>query len=157
MQFTKQDIKKISQQLAKTAVKDSQFKEIGSAESMTGTAIPVVKDKSFNVLVPIDKLLQFIDTKLVPGLSRSLSSWIEWAAATLGEPGHDVVANAENVSYIELPTDISIQNADKNVAFALNYIFNVLLGVIPFPTAAQSGDIENVFLYNSYTISTDNT
>ena len=146
MQFTKQDIKKISQQLAKTAVKDSQFKELNDIEQMSNIAVPVIQDGSKNKRIPVSDFVRYIDSALLNGVaSGTLSEKIRQLIILVGN-GIEVPAyfGAENVTY-----DMTEYVADSyNVKQALDHIIGILYGTISLPMVASASDIVDIFNQN---------
>jgi hypothetical protein len=160
MQFTKQDIKKISQQLAKAAVKDSQFREITAEEIKENTAVPLVIEGTSgkeNTRINAEEFIRFLSehldldqTKLtIDGTEYSLLGILKQLLhiESPEDPELPYQISSGAVGYINVET---LGTGAKSVQAVLDIILSILYGhdkenkPVSFPTAAESTDITNI-------------
>lgn len=149
MNFTRQDLQKISAYLSKQSVKDSQFEKVDSISS--DTSIPVLQTGQ-NKLSTVSQLASYIQQSFslynVPVSIDGLTSTnlfealgeIYGIAKTKVTPQGNVL-NAENVSYNRTFGGTRYLSVDD----ALNYLFGVIYGMFPYPDCATTTDINQIF------------
>lgn len=146
MNFTRQDIQKLSEGLAKYAKKDSDFKPLTSVD--VGTDIAVLHEGS-NKRVSFETLLDFVAKKI--DLSKVPISFVGYAETTLSDVVLKMLSAIQNgnVIFIGSADNIPYGNdhigSGVNVGPALNKLFDIIYGNDPFPTAAAEGDINELF------------
>lgn len=149
MNFTKQDIQKLHEGLAKYAKKDSDFKPLNTVD--VGTDIAVLHDGT-NKRVSFETLLlsvaQKIDLSKIPVAfegyeETNLSSVLVTMLSAVQNGKVIVISSADNIPY----SNVYIGNG-VNVGPALDRILAILYGSLPFPTAAAESDINGLFTTN---------
>lgn len=149
MNFTKQDIQKLHEGLAKYAKKDSDFKPLNTVD--VGTDIAVLHDGT-NKRVSFETLLlsiaQKIDLSKIPvAFSGHEETTLDSALLTI----LNAIKNGEIIGF-ESADDIPYGNTyignNVKVGPALDRILNILYGATPFPTAAADSDINGLFTTN---------
>lgn len=152
MVLTKQDIERITKELAKTGVRDSSFRKIEQPTAISDVPIIVPTRGAYeNRRISINDFLDYISQKL--DLSKitctygdsttTLANFITWVATCIRNNGGVLTDSitADMVSY----TDPHLANCDT-INDALSYILNILYGDTAFPTAASDNEIDALFL-----------
>lgn len=149
MNFTKQDLQKISAYLGRQSVKDSQFSKVQSLKSDTG--IPVLQSGE-NKMTTIEQLLSYLHTNMslaeipieIMGLNEHNLLGILGEIYALAKTKVTVGGNglsADNITYPRVIDGVQY----TQLSYSLNYIFSVLNGTTPFPASATEQDINNIF------------
>lgn len=150
MPITRQDIKKISAELAKSSKKDTDFTEVTSLDK--NSSVTAVKDGK-NCRINATNLVRYVCNALslkdihvdINNYQGNLFNLLQEIAA-----GHNsgdqlwatnITFNGANIITIDPNANI------KNVQNAIDRLFNIIYGLqdYAFPTAAQYVDIDPMF------------
>lgn len=155
MNFTKQDLQKISAYLGRQSVKDSQFSKVQSLKSDTG--IPVLQSGE-NKMATIEQLISYLQSNMslvdIPVNSTTFTArnlydvLLELAGGGNGNGnGNGNGGNntrkilSENVIYSYRIGSWGCENVYE----ALSQIFSILTGSVEYPFCATTKDINNIF------------
>lgn len=154
MNFTKQDLQKISAYLGRQSVKDSQFSKVQSLKSDTG--IPVLQSGE-NKMATIEQLMSYLYENLslkdipvtivgIDSMYNNLYDVLDWLYRNRGTGGGGNGGGTTGISVDQISCNYTINGiVETKLNHVIYYILSVLSGISTFPTSATEQDINNIF------------
>lgn len=146
MNFTRQDIQKLSEGLAKYAKKDSDFKPISSINDDTDIA---VLHEGVNRRVALSALSKYmfnnIDISQIPVSfndvsEKNLYDLLKKLITDGGYEGTDISLDRVGYNTPQGTIDLGVK-----AWTAMDHLFKIVYGLLPFPTAADEDEINELF------------
>lgn len=146
MNFTRQDIQKLSEGLAKYAKKDSDFTPLSSINAETGIA---VLHEGTNRRVSVNTLSTYmfnnIDISKIPVKfddvsEKNLYDLLKKVLTSGGYEGTDISLDRVGYNTPQGTIDLGVK-----AWTAMDHLFKIVYGLLPFPTAADEDEINELF------------